>query len=419
VARSTAVAVTDATAQAVTDAQPAITAASLRATEPARLRPRRRRPWEIRGAPLADCASVSNVGLVHDYLLVMRGAERSFAAIADCWREAPIYTLLHDPGALEGHFADREVHTSSLQRLGMGQASFRRLLPAYPLAMRRLDARAHDVVVSSSSAFAHGVRTRPDAAHICYCYTPFRYAWYEREKALGEIPRALRPLLDRTLTRVREWDRAAAERVTGYIAISKLSQQRIGDCYGREAPIVHPPVDVTRFCIGAPAEWFLAVSELVAHKRIDVALEAARRIGAPIKVVGAGPEYEGLRRRYGASAEFLGRVDDAKLAGLYRRARALIVPGVEEFGIAAVETQAAGRPVVATARGGACETVLDGVTGVLVPDATPDGFAQALRHTDFDAFSPQRIRAHALRFSVESFQQRFRRQVEKMLVRAA
>jgi glycosyltransferase involved in cell wall biosynthesis len=355
------------------------------------------------------------VALVHDYLLVMRGAERTFAAIADCWAQAPIYTLLHDPRALEGRFSGRDIRTSPLQRLGVGQAGFRRLLPLYPLAIGRLDTRDHDVVLSSSSAFAHGVKTRADARHVCYCYTPFRYAWHEREKALAEVPRGLRPLLDHTLSRVRRWDRAAARRVHGYIAISKLSQQRIADFYGRDAPIVHPPVDVRRFSIGEPQRWFLAVSELVAHKRIDVAIEAARRIGAAIKVVGAGPEYDALRSRFGASAQFLGRVDDATLAGLYQRARALIVPSIEEFGIAAVEAQAAGRPVVATARGGACETIIDGVTGVLVPAATPDQFAQALRDTDFDAFSSQEIRAHAMQFSVDSFQQRFRGQVAEML----
>ncbi|MFI5008818.1 MAG: glycosyltransferase [Solirubrobacterales bacterium] len=400
----------------------AVTEAPFRVADSAHpeTRLRRHRLWQRdTAASLSAYAGAGSVGLVHDYLLVMRGAERSFAAIADCWSEAPIYTLLHDPRALEGRFAGRQVHTSPLQRLGVGQAGFRRLLPLYPLAMSRLDARAHDVVVSSSSAFAHGVRTRADAQHICYCYTPFRYAWHEREKALAEVPRALRPLLDRTLAEVREWDRSAARRVTGYIAISKLSQQRIGDCYGREAPIVHPPVDVERFSIGEPEEWLLTVSELVAHKRVDVALEAARLIDAPIKVVGAGPEYESLRHRYAASAEFLGRVDDVTLAGLYQRARAVLVPGVEEFGIAAVEAQAAGRPVVATNGGGARETILDGLTGVLVPTATPEDFAHAVRYTDFDSFSPQHIRAHAMQFSVASFRRRFRRQVERMLLGAA
>jgi len=360
-------------------------------------------------------STTQNVGLVHDYLLVMRGAERTFAAIADCWSDAPIYTLLHDPDALDGRFAGREVHTSALQRLHVGQAGFRRLLPVYPLAMGRMDVRAHDLVVSSSSAFAHGARARADAHHVCYCYTPFRYAWHERERALSEVPRALRRPLARTLGRIREWDRAAARRVSAYIAISKLSQQRIGDCYGRDAPIVHPPVDVERFSIGASEDWFLVVSELVAHKRIDVALEAARRIGAPIKVVGTGPEHDALRGRHGAHAQFLGRVDDTTLASLYQRARALIVPGVEEFGIAAVEAQAAGRPVVATDRGGLRETVIDGVTGVLVPAADADAFAQALRDTDFDAFSPPRIRAHAAQFSTAAFQRRFREQVRRLV----
>ena len=265
---------------------------------------------------------------------------------------------------------------------------------------------SYDVVVSSSSAFAHGVRVADGAVHVCYCYTPFRYAWHEREPTLEAQPRLLRPLLRLTLERIRRWDLAAARRPTHYIAISELTKQRIADFWGRDSTVVHPGVEVERFAIGEPEDFFLVVGELVRHKRTELALAAARRAGRRIKVVGVGPELQRLSALYGDSAEFLGRVSDAELADLYSRARALIVPNVEEFGIAAVEAQAAGRPVVAADAGGARETVVDGHTGVLVAERRPDALAEALRETDFDRFSAEQIAEHAQRFSTDTFKRR-------------
>ena len=355
----------------------------------------------------------SPVALVHDYLLVMRGAERTFAAIASCWPDAPIYTLLYDRGGAS-EFADRDITTSYLQRLGIKQTGFRRLLPFFPGAVERLPVKEHDLVVSSTSAFAHGVNVRPDAVHIAYCYTPFRYVWYEQARALQETPAPLRPVLRRVLERTRRWDLAASRRVTHYIAISELSRNRIFECYGREACVVHPPVAVERFSLGHPEDFFLVVTELVKHKQVDLALEAAQRAGKPIKVVGAGPELERLNARYGASAEFLGRLSDTELSDIYARACALIVPNVEEFGIAAVEAQAAGRPVIAADAGGVRETVVNGETGVLVPPGDVDAFAEALRYTDFDSFSPQHIAEHASRFSSEAFKERLLGEIHRL-----
>lgn len=348
-----------------------------------------------------------SVALVHDYLLVMRGAERTFATIADCFPDAPIYTLLYDRGGTNDRFANRRVHTSYLQWSGVRQAGFRRLLPLFPRAAERLPIQDHDLVISSSSAFAHGVRPGEDGTHITYCHTPFRYAWHERERALEETPRYLRPVVRRLLERIRRWDLAASRTVSHYIANSELTRDRIHSFYGREATVVHPPVDVDRFQIGAPEGFFLVATEVVRHKRVEIALEAARRTRLAIKVVGDGPDFRDLSRAYGSTAEFLGRVSDAELASLYARARALIVPNVEEFGIAAVEAQAAGRPVVAADAGGARETVIPGETGVLVKPGDPEALAEALRHTDFDRFSPARIKAHAAQFSTAAFQERF------------
>jgi glycosyltransferase involved in cell wall biosynthesis len=359
------------------------------------------------------------VGLVHDYLLVMRGAERTFAAIADCFPDAPVYTLLYDRDGTNHRFADRTVHTSYLQWSGTRQAGFRRLLPLFPRAVDKLPVREHGLVISSSSAFAHGVRPREDATHITYCHTPFRYAWHERARALEEAPRFLRPIVRRQLDRIRGWDLDAARAVSHYIANSELTRERIHTFYDREASVVHPPVDVDRFRIGVPEDFFLVVTEVVRHKRAEVALEAARRAHKAIKVVGGGPDLQRLSEVYGSSAEFLGRVSDAELAGLYARTRALIVPNVEEFGIAAVEGQAAGRPVVAADAGGARETVVPGETGVLVEPGDIDAFAEALRHTDFDSFSPAGIKRHAARFSTAAFQDRFRAEIARLSDAAA
>jgi glycosyltransferase involved in cell wall biosynthesis len=356
---------------------------------------------------------MSATAVAHDYLLVMRGAERTFHAISECFDEASIYTLLYDEPGTERRFAGRTMHTSPLQRLPIKQRGFRRLLPVLPMAARTLDARDHDVVVSSSSAFAHGLRVRPDAVHVCYCYTPFRYAWHERERALEEAPAPLRRGLDVTLDAVKRWDLKASSRVTHYIAISELSRRRIKEAYGRDAPIIHPPVELDRFSIGQPEDYLLVVCELVSHKRVDVALEAARLARMPIKVAGGGPEAERLQAVYGGSAEFVGRVSDEELAALYEGAAALVVPNVEEFGIAAVEAQACGRPVIGANAGGLQETVIHGTTGILVDDATPEGFAAAIAAADFGAFDPHVIRENAQRFSKPAFQRRLRAEVER------
>jgi len=354
------------------------------------------------------------VSLVHDYLLVMRGAERTFAAIADLYSKAPLFTLLYDQEGTDNRFCGRSVTTSPLRHLGVGQSNFRRLLPLYPTAINWLQLPPSDLVISSSSAFAHGIRVPRDAVHVCYCYTPFRYAWYEQARALGETARALRPLLRSQLGRIRRWDLAASQRVDAYIAISELSRERIRRYYGREATIIHPPVEIERFTLGTPGDSLLVVSEIVGHKRLQVALEAARRAHAPIRVVGSGPNHAALREAY-PEAEFLGRAGDKDLAELYASARAVLVPSKEEFGITAVEAQAAGRPVIAAAAGGALETVIDGRTGLFATLDDVDSFRRAIEQIDALDFNPADAVRNAQRFSVEAFQTRLSDEVMRVL----
>jgi glycosyltransferase involved in cell wall biosynthesis len=350
--------------------------------------------------------------LAHDYLLVMRGAERTFAAMAELYPAAPIFTLLYDERGSGGRFAGRAITTSRLQRLRLGQSRFRWLLPLYPRAVEGLRLPACDVVLSSSSAFSHGVRVPPGAVHICYCHAPFRYAWYEEDRALSEAPAILRAALRAQLRRMRNWDLAASRRVDVYVANSQLTRERIRRYYGRAAPIIHPPVETHRFAPGTPGDRLLIVSELVRHKRVQVALEAARRARAPIRVAGSGPEHRALREAY-PEAEFLGRVGDEQLVALYASARAVVVPSMEEFGITAVEAQAAGRPVIAPSAGGASETVIDGETGVLTHLDDVDSFVRAIECLDGYDFDPARAVRNAARFSVAAFRRRISAEVKR------
>lgn len=354
-----------------------------------------------------------SVALAHDYLLVMRGAERTFAEIAKCWSGSPIYTLLDDADAVAEGFAGRQVHTSRLQRLGQRQRSFRYLLPFFPGAVEKLQVGGFETIVSSSSAFAHGVRPDPGALHVCYCHSPFRYAWFEHDRAIAECPAPGRPLLRRTLKRIRSWDLEASHRVTRYVANSTITRERIERIYGRDSEVVHPPVDVDRFAPAEAEDYLLFVGQIVRHKRVDVAIEAAAMAGRPLKIVGQGPDLQRLRESHADGAvEFLGAVSDQRLADLYARCAALLVPNIEEFGIAAVEAQAAGRPVVAVGRGGVTETVVDGRTGILVSGEDAAALAEPLRDEDFSRFDSEAIRANAERFSSASFRAKFSALVE-------
>lgn len=371
------------------------------------------RDQDIEQAQAAEARALAvDAALAHDYLLVLRGAERTFAAIADLYASAPVYTLLYDEQGTGGRFSGHTVHTSPLQRLGVRQRGFRALLPLYPFAVRRLRPRACSVVLSSSSAFAHGLTVPAGAVHVCYCHAPFRYAWYEQDRALSEAPAPLRGALRAQLAWMRRWDERASRRVDRYVANSELTRERIRRFYGRDATIVHPPVETGRFSPGEPGESLLVVCELVRHKRVHVALEAARRAGVPITVVGEGPEREALAHEY-PEARFAGRAGDEELARMYAQARAVLVPSPEEFGITAVEAQAAGRPVIGAATGGLLETVIDGETGLHARLDDAADFARAIRELQAMAFDPARAVENAERFSVAAFRRRLAAEVEE------
>ena len=346
----------------------------------------------------------ARVALVHDFLLDLRGAERVFAALCDMYPDADVFTAVYDERGTEGRFAHRRINTSFLQRLRPTARTFRALLPLYPYAMEALDLRGYDLVVSSSSAWAHGVLGEPEAVHVCYCHNPFRYAWNAREETLRRHSPVVRAALGVVFQRWRQWDWIAAQRVDRYVANSHTTARRVRRCFQREAEVVHPPVELERFRVGVePGDEYVVLSELVPHKRIDLAIEAFNRLGRRLVVVGDGPDWRRLRRLAGPTVRFAGRASDEDAAELLARAPALVITATEEFGIAAVEAQAAGRPVIALAEGGVRETVLEGETGLFYEEPSSDALAEAVARFDPASFDPHACRANAERFDVGHF----------------
>jgi glycosyltransferase involved in cell wall biosynthesis len=340
---------------------------------------------------------------VHDFLLDIRGAERVFAELCAMWPEADIYTAVYDEEGTEGRFADRVVHSSFLQRLRPSARTFRTLLPLYPAAIESFDLSGYELVVSSSSAWAHAVLCDEHTTHVSYCHNPFRYVWNDRDSTLSRRRNPLtRELLRVAFRRWRRWDWRAAQRTDRYIANSMVTQERIRRYFQRDAPIVHPPVDIARFSPGQPGASYVIVSELMAHKQIDVAIEAFNSLRRPLMIVGDGPAARRLRRIAGPTITFTGRLSDVGVSEVMQGARAMIVTGVEEFGIAAVESQAAGRPVIARRGGGALETVVDGETGCFWAGG-PAQLAAAVLKFDDAAVDPAACVRNAARFSRDAF----------------
>jgi glycosyltransferase involved in cell wall biosynthesis len=352
------------------------------------------------------------VALVHDFLLDLRGAERVFLEMCAMWPAADIFTAVYDEDGTEGRFADRTVHSSFLQRLRPSARTFRALLPFYPAAIESFDLSEYDLVVSSSSAWAHAVLCDEHTIHVSYCHNPFRYAWNDRDSTLARRRNPVtRTFLRAAFRRWRQWDWIAAQRTNRYVANSLVTQARIRAYFGREAPIVHPPVVTGRFTPGPVGDYYLVVSELMAHKQIDVAIRAFNALRRPLVIVGDGPAAARLRRLAGPTIRFAGRLTDAEVARTLQGARSLIVTAVEEFGIAAVESQAAGRPVIARQGGGVLETVLDGVTGSLWSGGA-DELARAVLEFDDAAIDPQDCVRQATRFDARTFRRGLIREVE-------
>jgi glycosyltransferase involved in cell wall biosynthesis len=334
----------------------------------------------------------------------MRGGERVLEILCQGFPQAPIFTLIHNPAGISETINRHPVVTSWLQGVpGIG-LRYRYFLPLFPLTVSRFKPPDADLVISTSHCVAKGIRPPAGARHLCYCFTPMRYAWTFYDEYFGRNPaKALlaRPLL----AALRRWDRRSAARVDGFVAISRHVQKRIRDFYGRDSDVVYPPVNTAQWTPGASAsgDFDLIVSALVPYKRVELAVRAYRRLGFPLKIVGTGTEFANLQTLAGPNIEFLGWRSDDEVLQLYRNCRLLAFPGEEDFGIVPLEAQACGRPVVACAKGGALETVADGVSGVFFEQQTEESFLDAVRRCAARAWDPAAIRANAERFGVQNF----------------
>jgi glycosyltransferase involved in cell wall biosynthesis len=348
------------------------------------------------------------VALVHDYLNQMGGAEKVLLALHDLFPQAPVYTSIFDAPRMDPRFREMTIRTSFMQRLPLIKRRHQAFLPLYPLAFERMDLRAYDLVISDSSAFAKSVRTRPGARHISYCHTPMRWAWNYREyvarERLGRLPRTILPPF---ISWLRRWDRTTAARVDDFIANSPNVADRIARCYGRESVVIPPPVDVDRYHLSAERDdAFLIVARLVPYKRLDLAVQACTRLGLPLNIIGGGRDEAQLRQMAGPTVHFLGRLPDAQVDDHLARCRAFLFPGDEDFGLAPVEAQASGRPVIAYRAGGALASVVEGQTGIFFDEQTPESLGQALQSFDSARFDPQAIRRHAEQFDTSVFKRR-------------
>jgi glycosyltransferase involved in cell wall biosynthesis len=356
------------------------------------------------------------IALVHDHLVQDGGAEKVLLALQDVFPNAPTYTLLYDPKRVSAEFAKKDIRTSFLQRMPFGLKKYQWLLPLMPAATESYDLSDFDVVVSSSSAFAKGIITRPGAIHICYCHTPTRYLWSDTHSYVQDLraPRLLKLGLPILLNKLRIWDRLSAERVDHFIANSRTVAERISKYYGRDSEVISPPVETSKFSFSdAPGTYFLAGGRLVSYKRFDLVIQAFNRLGLPLKIFGDGPLASQYRQEARPNIQFTGKVSDEEKAALYRGAIAFIHPQEEDFGITALESMASGRPVIAYRKGGALETVVEGVTGVFFEDQEWEELATTVIRFDAAAFDPRKIRAHAEAFDVGVFKRRIANLVSK------
>jgi glycosyltransferase involved in cell wall biosynthesis len=349
------------------------------------------------------------VALVHDWLTGMRGGEKVLVELARLFPDAPILTLFHRRGSVSAEIEQHQIRTTFLQPITDRIHEYRVFLPLFFAAAERWDARAFDIVISSSHCVAKNIHTPPGTLHVSYSHTPARYLHDEFATYVARYPAVVRAAAELIRQPMRRWDIATSDRPDGYIANSENVRERIRTLYGVDATVVHPPVDVSRFTppVEPRREGFLIVSALVPYKRLETAIDAANTARLPLTIAGGGPDERRLRERAGATIRFLGRVTDDELARLYQTASALLMPGVEDFGIVPLEAQASGLPVIARGRGGATETVIDGVTGVLYGEDDPAALIDAIRRFETLTFDEQRLHEHARSFVPERFRREF------------
>jgi glycosyltransferase involved in cell wall biosynthesis len=353
--------------------------------------------------------SKPRIAFVLDALPAVGGGEKTMFAALEAFPQADIFTLIYNrPAFANTPVANKQIFTSYLDRLPLAQAHHRLLLPLMPTAIERFDLCQYDAVVAFSYAVAHAVRVKDSTRHLCYMYTPMRYAWSDIN--LDGTHSRKNPLVDLAMKRFRKWDRSAARRVHEFAAISHWIAWRIQSAYQRKAQVIYPPVETERFTVGRKREnYFVTLSRLVPHKRIDLVIEAFSRLKLPLKVIGDGPAAKTLQKRASSNIDFLGYQTEEAVVQLLGSARGFICAAEEDFGIANVEAQAAGCPVIAYRGGGALETVLDGVTGIFFPEQSAVSLTEAIKRFEDSShcFRTDDLRQNAQRFSKARFQRSF------------
>ncbi len=365
------------------------------------------------------------IALIHDHLAQDGGAEKVLKVFADMFPEAPIFTLLYDKKNVEKHFHNRKIESSVIQKLPGGVKHYQWYLPFMPMAVEFFDLRNYDLVLSDTSSFAKGVITSPDTLHVCYCHTPTRYLWSDTHQYINELKfnKWFKKIIAMTLNRLRLWDFSAAARVDSFIANSKTIKKRIEKYYRRDSEVIYPPVETHLFSIkdrsGLKNEdkYFLAGCRLAPYKRVDILVEAFKKLGTDyrLKIFGDGVDMKRLKKMADGASNiiFLGRVGEEEKAELFSGAEAFLNPQEEDFGITVVESMAAGRPVIAYRKGGARETVVEGETGLFFD--TQDAFSVYKVVKDFKSenFNPEKIKNYAEQFSVANFKKQIQEFIDK------
>jgi glycosyltransferase involved in cell wall biosynthesis len=360
------------------------------------------------------------VALIHYWLINSRGGEKTLKAIGEVFPQADIFTHVADPQVTARDFPGHKIATTFIGRLPFARKMYQKYLPLMPLALENLDLRKYDLVISSESGPAKGVIVAPHAAHICYCHSPMRYVWdmyHDYRNETGFITRiAMAPLLHR----LRMWDQLSAQRVDDYVANSKFVASRIAKYYRRDATVIYPPVAVDEFSISNVTEdFYLSVGQLVSYKRADLLVEAFNSSGRALTIIGEGALLPRLKKLARPNVRLLGWQSSEIIRDHYRRCRAVVLPGAEDFGIVPVEAMACGKPVIAYGYGGAMETVLDGLSGVLFPDQTVASLNQAVDRFEADSgrFDPVSIRRHSEAFSTQTFKSRIQAHIARVVSR--
>jgi len=346
------------------------------------------------------------VALVHDWLTGMRGGEKVLEVLCELFPKADLYTIVYIPGKLSSTIENMKIKKSFIQKLPFAKKIYRRYLPLMPVAVERFDMSGYDIIVSSSHCVAKGVKKDDNSLHICYCHTPMRYVWEMHDEYFGPgsagfVTRHIFGIFTQYL---RKWDVESSKGVDIFIANSENVRNRIRAHYNRDAEVIYPPVDTDFFTPdGRVSDFYLVVSAFAPYKRVDLAIKAFNMLGYPLKVIGTGQDEKRLKMMANSNIEFLGWRDNVELRDYYRQCRALIFPGEEDFGMTPVEAQACGKPVIAFKKGGALESVYEGIGGLFCEKQTVDSLIAVVKKFEMMSFDPVRIRKNVIRFSKTEF----------------